>query len=49
MAERATAGKPVRPAPEGEKKRFLTSIKRVKAAAALKDKPAGREFLNWTS
>jgi predicted transcriptional regulator len=45
MAEKKTAGRPGRKAPEGEKKQFLTSmdpeiIRRIKAAAALRDKTA---------
>ena len=45
MAEKKTAGRPGRKAPDGEKKQFLTSmdpdvIRRVKAAAALRDKTA---------
>jgi hypothetical protein len=45
MAEKKTAGKPGRKAPDGEKRQFLTSmdpavIRRVKAAAALRDKTA---------
>ncbi|WP_426532971.1 hypothetical protein [Bradyrhizobium sp. McL0615] len=45
MAEKKTAGKPGRKPPDGEKKQFLMSInpdviRRIKAAAALRDKTA---------
>jgi hypothetical protein len=45
MAEKKTAGRPGRKPPPGAKKQFLTSmdpdvIRRIKAAAALRDKTA---------
>jgi hypothetical protein len=45
MAEKKTAGRPGKKPPAGAKKQFLTSmdpevIRRIKAAAALKDKTA---------
>jgi hypothetical protein len=45
MAEKKTAGRPGRKPPSGAKKQFLTSmdpdvIRRIKAAAALRDKTA---------
>jgi hypothetical protein len=45
MAEKKTVGRPGRKPPSGAKKQFLTSmdpdvIRRIKAAAALRDKTA---------
>jgi hypothetical protein len=47
MADKKAAAKPGRKPPEGDKKQFLTSmdpdvIRRIKAAAALRDKTASQ-------